>query len=42
MPLAPAAVMASDFTLPDVNGVPFTLSAQRGQVVVLVLNRSFG
>ena len=28
---------APDFTLNDVNGIPFTLSAYRGKVVLLVL-----
>ena len=42
MPLLKPGIMAPDFTLSDVGGNPFTLSQQRGSVVVLVLNRSFG
>ncbi len=34
-------VPAPDFTLADFQGQPFTLSAQRGQAVVLVFNRGF-
>ncbi len=41
MPLIPPTELASDFTLSDINGQPFTLSAQRGHIVVLVLNRGF-
>jgi peroxiredoxin len=42
MPLLVPGTLAPDFTLSDVDGKPFTLSLQRGSVVVLVLNRSFG
>jgi peroxiredoxin len=42
MPLLAPGTMAPDFTLSDVDDKPFTLSQQRGSVVVLVLNRSFG
>lgn len=42
MPLLAPGTLAPDFTIADVDGKPFTLSQQRGSVVVLVLNRSFG
>jgi peroxiredoxin len=42
MPLQEPGILAPDFTLADVEGKPFTLSLQRGSIVVLVLNRSFG
>ena len=37
MPLLVPGTLAPDFTLSDVDGKPFTLSQQRGSVVVLVL-----
>jgi peroxiredoxin len=42
MPLLKPGTPAPNFALADVAGNPFTLSQQRGSVVVLVLNRSFG
>ena len=41
-PKAVLGVPAPDFELPDFQGRPFRLSAQRGQyAVVLVFNRGF-
>ncbi|MHB9034239.1 MAG: peroxiredoxin family protein [Anaerolineae bacterium] len=42
MPLLPAETLAPDFTLEALDAQPFTLSGQRGKVVVLVFNRGFG
>jgi len=41
MPRVPLNAVAPDFTLPDLNGNPVSLSDFRGKKVLLVFNRTF-